>query len=98
MSSYAAVWQSRNGLPHSGRLELTHSGLWLHGGSRESEERVGIPYGEILGVERDANTHIGPCRAITVLSRNAGELLIASVGGVGVLTDIFAALHGTLSL
>jgi hypothetical protein len=83
---------------HSGRLELTSNGLWLHGGSRENEERIGIPYGEIVGLERDTKAHIGPCRAITVVSRNAGELLISSVGGVGILTEIFAALYGMLSV
>jgi hypothetical protein len=41
-------------------------------------------------------TRIGRCCAITIFSRNAGELLVASVGGVGILTEIFAALQQTL--
>jgi hypothetical protein len=96
MASYAVVWQRGDRLPLAGRLELTQEGLRLQGGSRGSEERVEIPSGEILGLERDSETRIGRCRAITIVSRNAGELLVASVGGVGILSEIFAALQQTL--
>jgi hypothetical protein len=96
MASYAVVWQRGDRLPLAGRLELTPEGLWLRGGSRGSEECVQIPSGEILGLERDSVTRIGRCRAITIFSRNAGELLVASVAGVGILTEIFAALQQTL--
>lgn len=85
-------------MPLSGRLELTEKGLCLHGGCRGSEQRVQIPYGEIVGLERDSQMRIGPCRAITIFSPSAGEVLVASVWGIGILSEIFAALHRTLSL
>jgi len=79
------------------RAWLVPSPGHLHGGGRGAEERVQIRYGEILGLERDSKMRIGPCRAITIFSSNEGQLLIASVCGVGILTEIFAALHRTLS-
>ena len=96
MSSYAVVWRKGEELPLSGRLELTESALSLHGGDRGNEKELVIPFGEILGLERDFGMRIGRCRAITIFSRNAGELLIASVGGVGFLSEIFTALQQTL--
>lgn len=96
MPSYAVVWQEEDGLPFAGQLELTSRGLWLHGGSRGSEQHVEIPFGQVLGVERDSERRIGRCPAITIFGRNTGELLIASVAGVGVLSEIFAALQQTL--
>ena len=79
MASYAVVWRNDEELPLSDRLELTEKALSLHGGSKRSDMRLVIPYGEILGLERDPNLRVGRCCAITIFSRNAGELLIASV-------------------
>lgn len=97
MSSYGVVWRNEEGAPLAGSLELTPKGLWLHGGYCGSEEHVHIPYGEILGFERNPQTHIGRCRAITIFSRDAGELLVASVGGIGILTEIAGALQQALT-
>jgi hypothetical protein len=88
MSSYGVIWRNEEGMPLAGSLEFTQRGLWLHGGHHESEEHVHIPYGAILGLERDPQTRIGRYCAITIFSRNAGELLVASVGGIGILTEI----------
>lgn len=97
MSSYGVVWRNEEGIPLAGSLELTQRGLWLHGGHHRCEEHLHIPYREILGFERDPQTHIGRCRALRIFSRSAGELLIASVGGIGVLTEIAAALQQALT-
>jgi hypothetical protein len=90
------VWRNDEDLPLPGRLELTGNALCLDGGDRGSVQRLVIPYGEILGLERDSEMRIGRYRAITIFSRNAGELLIASVGGVGLMSEIFTALQQTL--
>ena len=96
MSSYPVVWRSGDELPISGRLELTANALCLDGGDRGHEARLVIPYDQLLGLERDSLMRIGRCRAILIFSRNAGELLVASVGGVGLLSEIFSALQQTL--
>jgi hypothetical protein len=94
--SYAVVWRNDDGLPRSGRLELTEEALSFHGGDRRNETRLVIPYGDLLGLERDPERRLGHCRAITIFSRNAGELLVATVGGVGLLSEIFASLQQAL--
>lgn len=97
MSSYAVVW--RKGIeepPLAGELELGEGALRLSGGVCQNETQFLLPYGEILGLEHDPETRIGRCRAITIFSRNSGELLIATVGGIGLLTEIFAALQQSL--
>jgi hypothetical protein len=94
VSSYAVVWRSDEGSPHAGRLELTEKALSLHGRDR----RLVIPYAQVLGLERGSQTRIGRSRAIRIFtdSRNAGELLVATVGGVGLLSEIFTALQQAL--
>lgn len=96
VSSYAVVWRDDEELLLSGRLELTEKALSLHGGDPRHEKQLVIPYGDILGLERDPETRIGRAQAITVFSRNAGELLIATVGGVGLLSDISTTLQQAL--
>ena len=87
MSSYAVFWRN-GGIAFHGRLELEPHGLWLHGGERGHELRLEVPYDEIVGVERDAQTRIGSCQAIRVQTRAAGNLLIASSGKTGNLGEI----------
>jgi hypothetical protein len=96
ISGYAVVWRRDEGLPLPGQLEMTKKELVLRGGTREREEGVRIPYHEILGLERDSETRSGRCRAITVFSRSSGDLLIASIGGVGILSEIWTALQQAL--
>lgn len=96
MSSYPVVWRNGGDLPLPGRLELRANGFCLEGGNGTTAERLVIRYDDVLGLERDSQARIGRCRAITVFSRNTPDLLIASVGGVGLLTEIFAALQQTL--
>jgi hypothetical protein len=96
-SSYPVVWQTGEELPLAGRLELTEEALRLYGGDRGNETRLVIPYGDLLGLERDPVRRLGRCRAITIFSRSTGELLVASVGGVGLLSEVFAALQQALA-
>jgi hypothetical protein len=87
MSSYPVFWRS-GGIAFHGRLELDPHGLWLQGGEPGHELRVEVPYEEIVMVNRDPEDRIGPCPAIRVRSRAAGCLLIASVGGTAMLSEI----------
>jgi len=92
MSSYAVLWQGEDGRPRSGRLEFDRHGIWLHGGERGAECRLELRYEDILGVERGPCVRLGPCRAITILSR-MGDLVLASLSGAGVLSEISDVLN-----
>lgn len=92
VSGYAVLWQSGKGRPRSGRLEFDPCGLFLHGGHRGHEVRIEIPYDEIESLERK-NDRIGPCRGIRLRTRSAGNLVIASFGGAGALTEIADTLN-----
>lgn len=91
MSSYAVCWQS-SGIVFYGRLEFERYGLWLYGGERGYELRVEVPYDEIVSAER-AGDRIGPCPAIRIETRAAGSLLIASMSGFGILSEILDTVH-----
>lgn len=91
------VWRQGEEWPLAGRLDLTESALRLQGGNGESREQLVIPYRDILGLERDPHARIGDGRAITIVRRDAGELLIASVGGVSFLSEIFAAVQQVIA-
>jgi hypothetical protein len=96
MSGYAVFWRS-GGIAFHGRLEFDRQGLWLHGGERGHELRVEVPYDEIVSAER-AGDRIGPCPAIRIQTRAAGSLLIASIGGFGVLSEILKSVHRNTGL
>jgi hypothetical protein len=95
MSSYAVFWRN-GGIAFHGRLELDLHGLWLHGGEPGHELQVDVPFDDIVGVERDAQTAIGSCQAIRVQTRHAGNLLIASSGGSGSLGEIQETVCGAI--
>jgi hypothetical protein len=92
MSSYAVSWRNGGRIAFHGRLEFDPYGLWLHGGERGHEIRVEVPYDEIVSADR-AGDRIGPCPAIRVHTRAAGTLLIASIGGFGILSEILEIVH-----
>ena len=87
VASYAVLWQDGDGPRVTGRLEFDELGLCLYGNGGRSV-RVGIPFDEILSVERDPSVRVGPCRAIRLTSRTAGSFLVASITGAGMLNDI----------
>jgi hypothetical protein len=93
MSSYAVLWQDQLGRTRAGRLEFDPHGLWLHGGDRNDETRLEIPYGEIVVAEREPRRRIGPCRALRLECRNAGPLLLASLGSGGILAEILERIQ-----
>ena len=87
MSTYAVFWRN-GGIAFHGRLELEPHGLWLLGGESGHELRVEVPYDEIVGIERTAQTRIGTCQAIRIRTRAASNFLIASSGDDGSLSAI----------
>jgi hypothetical protein len=91
MSTYPVFWRN-GGIAFHGRLEFDPHGLWLSGGKRGHEIRVEVPYDEIVSADR-AGDRVGPCPAIRIHTRAAGTLLIASIGGFGILSEILEVVH-----
>jgi hypothetical protein len=60
-------------------------------------DRLQIRYDEVITAERHPGRRIGPCNALRLDCLNCGTLLIASIGGVGILGEIFATLRTALS-
>jgi hypothetical protein len=96
MPSYAVFWRN-GGIAFHGRLEFDPHGLWLHGGEQGHEIRLEVPYDEIASAER-AGDRIGPCPAIRIHTRAAAPLLIASIGGFGILSEILETVHRNAGL
>lgn len=97
MSGYAVLWMGEEQRPIPGRLEFEPQALLLQGGRRSEEAQVEIPYDEIVGLRRDLETRVGRYRGIRLEVRATGTFLIASLGGVGVLSEIFATLREMLA-
>ena len=95
--SYAVLWRQGDGPALAGRLELSENTLWLRGGgNRWNEQWLAVPYSEIAGLERGPEMRIGRCHAITIFRHNASDVLLASIGGVGALGEIFGFLQQAL--
>jgi hypothetical protein len=98
VSSYPVVW--RNGEEpqlSAGRLELTERAFALYGVTAGNPVELVIPYTDLLGMERGPELRLGRSRAMTIFSRNTGDLLVATIGGVGLLSEIFATLQQALA-
>jgi hypothetical protein len=90
MPSYAVLWKEEaHNEVHLGRAEFDAHGLALHGDSRA---RLYILDGELDGIERDGQTRVGVCEALRVTTRNGINLLMASVSGIGMLTELHEEL------
>ena len=97
MTSYAVLWQNASQSPMSGRLELDPYGLWLHGGNRDQQVRIEIPYGEIVSIDREPTIRIGPCRAIRLNTHAAGSLLVAAIAGIATQCDLLYRLQDAVA-
>jgi hypothetical protein len=97
MTSYAVLWQNGSQSPMSGRLELEPHGLWLHGGNRDQQVRIEIPYDEIVGIDREPSVRIGPCRAIRLHTRAAGSLVVAAIAGIATQCDLLYSLQDAVA-
>lgn len=98
VSSYAVVWRTEGAFPLPGQLEVTEDALRLRGRNSRTEQRLVVPYDEILALGRGSEIRIGrKNRAITLWSCTVGELLITAVGGVSRLDEIFTAVQQALT-
>jgi hypothetical protein len=88
---YAVVWRTGDGPPSSGRLELGEDELVLHG--RETTG-LRIPFDELSSVEigRGAGERINGDKSVVLERHSCDRVLIAALGGVGLLGEITALL------
>jgi hypothetical protein len=88
---YAVVWRTGDGPSSSGRLELGEDELVLHG--RETTG-LRIPFDELSSVEigRGAGERINGDKSVVLERHSCDRVLIAALGGVGLLGEITALL------
>jgi hypothetical protein len=87
-NEYAVVWRTDNGATCSGRLELGENDLVLEGAA--APEGLRIPLSDLSSVEigRAPGDRINGEKSL-VLERNSCErVLVAALGGVGLLGEI----------
>lgn len=86
--NYAVVWRTGEGPTSSGRLELGDDGLILHGTGTPKALR--IPFEDLSSVEigRAAGERINGDKALVLERPSCDRVLIAALGGVGLLGEI----------
>jgi hypothetical protein len=93
---YAVVWRTGDGPTSSGRLELGEDELVLHGAG--GPEGLRIPFDELSSAEigRGAGERINGDKSVVLERHSCDRVLIAALGGVGLLgeiTDLLARLR-----
>jgi hypothetical protein len=85
MESFAVLWSESDHPPHAGRLELGAAELRFDGRRTQS-----VPYAAIESVHvgRDREARIAGRPSLVLALAAGGPLRIASVGGVGVLSEL----------
>jgi hypothetical protein len=94
MASYPVIWRERGrDAATTGRLELGDGvGFSLHGGPRGEEVRAEILYDDLERVCRDHDSRIGSCQALQIDTRTGRSLLLATIGGIALLNEIYYTL------
>jgi len=92
---YAVVWRTGDGPTSSGRLELGEDELVLHG---RDPTGLRIPLDELSSVEigRGPGERINGDKSVVLERRSCERVLVAALGGVGLLgeiTDLLARLR-----
>jgi hypothetical protein len=92
---YAVVWRTGDGPTSSGKLELGADDLVLHG---SSEDELRIPFDELSSAEigRGAAERINGDKSLVLERHSCERVLVAALGGVGLLgdlTDLLARLR-----
>ena len=85
---YPVVWRTGDGPPSSGRLELGGDELVLHGA--DAPYGLRIPFDELSSVEmgRDADERINGEKSLVLERHSCERVLIAALGGVGLLGEV----------
>jgi hypothetical protein len=85
---YAVVWRTGDGPTSSGRLELGADELVLHGSGEPEGFRV--PFDELASAEigRGADDRINGEKSLVLQRNSCGRVLVAALGGVGLLGEI----------
>src|SRR6266581_9292341 len=92
---YAVVWRTGDGPTSSGRLELGKDELVLYGAGSEG---LRVPLDELSSVEigRGAAERINGDKSVVLERPSCERVLVAALGGVGLLgelTDLLARLR-----
>jgi hypothetical protein len=89
-STYAVIWSNGETEPtRVGKLELRDKFFALHGGAEQCEVRENVAYSEIEAVHRK---RLGSAPALKIDRTCGPPLLLASIGGLGLLHEIADAL------
>jgi hypothetical protein len=89
-SSYAVMWSNGDTEPtRVGKLEVRDEYFALHGGTGQREVREHVAYPEVKAVHRK---RLGSAPALKINRSCGPPLLLASIGGVGLLHEIADAL------
>jgi hypothetical protein len=88
LHDYAVVWRTGDGPTWSGRLELGEDELVLYGGGRR--EGLRIPFNDLSSVEigRGARERINGDKSVVLERYSCERVLVAALGGVGLLGEI----------
>jgi hypothetical protein len=93
--TYAVTWVVGSGPVRAGKLVLTPRGLRLEGGSPSGRfYSLSLPYRDLAGVRvaRSAAERIRRLPTLIVERRGRAAIRIASVGGLGMTTEVFDRL------
>ncbi|HEY2543327.1 MAG TPA: hypothetical protein VGH92_09775 [Gaiellaceae bacterium] len=86
MESFAVIWSESYHSPRAGKLELDAAGLRLE--SQQRAQRVYYEDIENVHVARDRGERLAGRPALVLDLAVGGPLRIASLGGVGILSEL----------
>lgn len=85
---YAVVWRAGDGPLASGRLELDNDGLVLHGSGEPEGFRIGFEELSSVEIGRGPGERINGDKSVVLERHSCDRVLIAALGGVGLLGEI----------
>ncbi|MFL5910473.1 MAG: hypothetical protein ACJ768_07920 [Gaiellaceae bacterium] len=94
MESFAVLWSESDHPPRAGKLELGAAGLRFDGRQAQSVRYADI---ESVHVGRDTRARIAGRPALVLALAAGGPVRIASVGGVGVLSELAERLANLIA-
>jgi hypothetical protein len=87
-SQYPVVWRAGDGPLASGRLEVGSEGLVLHGSGDADGLRIGFDDLSSIEIGRGARERINGDKSVVLERHSCERVLIAALGGVGLLGEI----------